>query len=187
VHFGTHGVFNGEHAELSGIILSLYSEQGEPQAGFLGLHEVYNLNLPVELVVLSACNTAVGKEIRGEGLVGLTRGFMYAGATGVIASLWKVDDDATAELMKDFYSALLQEGLSPSAALRKAQIKMWQVDRRRSPYYWAAFVFQGEYQPASRFTEVKRGHIVGAAVAILLASIIAWYGVRRNALFFTKR
>ena len=110
------------------------------------MHEIYNLDLPADLVVLSACQTALGKEIRGEGLVGLTRGFMYAGAPRVIASLWKVDDAATAGLMSEFYRAMLGRGLRPAAALRAAQIKMWEQQRWRSPYYWAAFTLQGEWK-----------------------------------------
>jgi CHAT domain-containing protein len=137
---------NSEHPELSGLVLSLVDEQGKPQDGFLGLHDIYNLNLPVDLVVLSACNTALGKEVRGEGLVGIVRGFMYAGAARVIASLWKVEDEATAELMKHFYQRMLQGGMSPAAALRAAQVDMWQQKRWHSPYYWAAFQLQGEYR-----------------------------------------
>jgi len=147
VHFATHGLLNSVHPELSGIVLSLVNENGEAQDGFLRLHEIYNLNLPADLVVLSACQTALGKEIKGEGLVGLTRGFMYAGAARVVASLWKVDDEATAELMKRFYQKMLgPEKLRPAAALRAAQVSMWKEKRWQAPYYWAAFVLQGEWK-----------------------------------------
>jgi CHAT domain-containing protein len=144
LHFATHALLDGEHPELSGIVLSLVDEQGRPRDGFLRLHDIYNLNLPAELVVLSACNTALGKEIRGEGLIGLTRGFMYAGTRRVVASLWKVDDWATAELMKRFYHKMLVGKLSPASALRAAQIEMWRQPKWRAPYYWAAFTLQGE-------------------------------------------
>lgn len=146
VHFATHGLLNSEHPELSGLVLSLVDEQGRPQDGFLQLQDIYNLNLPADLVVLSACETALGKEVRGEGLMGLTRGFMYAGASRVIASVWKVDDVATAALMKRMYHAILTEGLSPAAALRQSQIAMWKQQPWQSPYYWAAFVIQGEWR-----------------------------------------
>jgi len=147
VHFATHGLLNSKHPELSGIALSLVDEQGKPQDGFLRLHEIYNLNLPAELVVLSACQTALGKEIKGEGLVGLTRGFMYAGAARVVASLWNVQDKATAELMKRFYEKMLgKEKLRPAAALRAAQIEMGKTKSWRAPYYWAGFVLQGEWR-----------------------------------------
>jgi CHAT domain-containing protein len=147
VHFAAHGLLNSTHPELSGIVLSLVDEQGKPQDGFLRLHEIYNLNLPADLVVLSACQTALGKEIRGEGLVGLTRGFMYAGVARVAASLWKVDDRATAELMRRFYEGMLGgKKLRPAAALRAAQASLWKEERWRSPYYWAAFVLQGEWR-----------------------------------------
>jgi len=147
VHFATHGLLNSRHPELSGIVLSLVNERGEPIDGFLRLNEVYNLKLPVDLTVLSACRTALGTDIKGEGLVGLTRGFMYAGSPRVTASLWKVDDVAAAEMMKRFYEAMLgKDHLRPAAALRRAQIEMWKVKRWQSPFYWGAFVLQGEWQ-----------------------------------------
>jgi CHAT domain-containing protein len=146
VHFGTHGFINSEHAELSGIILSLVEEQGRLQEGFLRLHDVYNLNLPADLVVLSACQTALGKEIRGEGLVGLTRGFMYAGANRVVATLWSVKDYESAELMKRFYQGMLgKEKLRPAAALRAAQLSMYKEKGLEGAYYWAGFILQGEW------------------------------------------
>ncbi len=146
VHFATHGLLNSEHPELSGIVLSLVNEQGQPVNGFLRLNEIYNLNLSAELVVLSACQTALGKEVRGEGLIGLTRGFMYAGSPRVVASLWKVDDVATAELMKLFYQKMLQEKMRPAAALRAAKVEMWKQKRWNAPFYWAAFELQGEWR-----------------------------------------
>ena len=98
------------------------------------------------MVVLSACQTALGKEIKGEGLVGLTRGFMYAGAERVAVSLWAVSDEATAEFMKKFYQAILKRAMRPAAALRAAQIAMWQTQWWESPYYWAPFILQGEWK-----------------------------------------
>jgi tetratricopeptide (TPR) repeat protein len=146
VHFATHGLLNSEHPELSGIVLSLVDERGQPQDGFLRLHEIFNLRLPAELVVLSACQTGLGKEVKGEGLVGLTRGFMYAGAARVVASLWQVNDAATAELMKRFYRRMLKDGMRPAAALRAAQIEMWKRPQWQSPFYWGGFVLQGEWK-----------------------------------------
>jgi CHAT domain-containing protein/Tfp pilus assembly protein PilF len=146
VHFATHGLLNSEHPQLSGLVLSLVDERGQPQNGFLQLHDIFNLRLPAELVVLSACQTGLGKEIKGEGLVGLTRGFMYAGAARVAASLWKVDDAATAELMKLFYQRMLQDGMRPAAALRAAQVEMRKKPQWESPFYWGAFVLQGEWR-----------------------------------------
>jgi CHAT domain-containing protein/Tfp pilus assembly protein PilF len=153
IHFATHGLINSERPELSGIVLSLFDSEGHPQNGFLRLHDIYNLHLPADLVVLSACSSGLGKDVRGEGLIGLTRGFMYTGASGVIASLWKVDDDATAELMKHFYEALFQEGMAPAAALRHAQLTLSQNKRWQSPYYWAGFVIQGQYTETEKFVE----------------------------------
>ncbi|HUR80381.1 MAG TPA: CHAT domain-containing tetratricopeptide repeat protein, partial [Thermoanaerobaculia bacterium] len=147
VHFATHGVLDSEHPEQSGIVLSLVDRNGKPQDGFLRLHDVYNLDLSADLVVLSACQTALGKEIRGEGLIGLTRGFMNAGVPRVVASLWKVDDRATAELMRRFYQHMLGgERLTPAAALRTAQMEMAKSAAWNRPFYWAGFVLQGEWR-----------------------------------------
>jgi CHAT domain-containing protein/tetratricopeptide (TPR) repeat protein len=146
VHFATHGILNSTQPELSGIVLSLFDNKGMPQNGFLRLHDIFNLNLPAELIVLSACETGLGKEIKGEGLVGLTRGFMYAGSPRIVVSLWSVDDEATAELMTKFYQKMLQDKLKPAAALRSAQIEMLKNENFAAPYYWAAFTLQGEWK-----------------------------------------
>jgi CHAT domain-containing protein len=146
LHFATHGLLDDQHPELSGVVLSLVDEAGKPRDGFLRLNEIYNLRLRADLVVLSACQTGLGKEVRGEGLIGLTRGFMYAGARSVAASLWKVDDVATRELMKRFYGKMFKSGLKPAAALRAAQLEMSQTRQWQSPYYWAGFVLQGEWR-----------------------------------------
>ncbi len=148
VHFATHGLLNSKQPELSGVLLSLVDEQGRPQAnGILRLGEIYNLRLPAELVVLSACQTALGQQVSGEGLVGLTRGFMHAGAARVMASLWNVNDKATAELMQRFYTKMLgAQRLPPAAALRAAQMELWRNPKTRAPYYWGAFILQGEWK-----------------------------------------
>lgn len=145
VHFATHGVLDMEHPELSGIALSMIDANGTPQDGHLRLYDIYNLHLSADLVVLSACQTGIGKQIKGEGLIALTRGFMYAGAKSVVASLWKVDDAATSALMAEFYHQMFINKLKPAAALRAAQIKLSQEPRWRSPYYWAGFFLQGDW------------------------------------------
>lgn len=146
VHFATHGFLDSLHPELSGIVLSMVDEDGKSQDGFLRAHEVFNLKLPADLVVLSACQTGLGKEVRGEGLVGLTRGFMYAGAPRVVVSLWNVNDQATAELMGRFYRGMLKDKLRPAAALRAAQVSLMKEKKWQSPFYWAAFTLQGEWR-----------------------------------------
>lgn len=146
VHFATHGILDAQNPELSGIVLSLYEQNGKPRNGFLGLSDVYNLKMPVEMVVLSACQTALGKDVRGEGLIGLTRGFMYAGARRVVASLWSVNDNSTAQLMRRMYSKILKDGATPAAALRQAQIEMWKKPQGNQPFYWAAFTIQGDFR-----------------------------------------
>jgi CHAT domain-containing protein len=172
VHIATHGIINNERPELSGIVLSLFDQQGKSQNGFLRLRDIYNLKLPADLVVLSACSTALGKDVKGEGLIGLTRGFMYAGAAGVVASLWKVDDEATAELMKHFYTALFKKGLPPAAALRDAQLELMKYPRWQSPYYWAGFVIQGQYDQKEQFSQSSLGSIQLAVIALSAGSLL---------------
>ena len=145
VHFATHGFFHDKHPELSGIALAMVDPNGVETNGVMSLPDIYSLDLSAQLIVLSACQTALGKDLKGEGLVGLTHSFMSAGANTVVASLWKVDDRATAVLMDHFYAAMLQEGMSPAAALRSAQLKLKQDPRWSAPYFWAGFVLQGEY------------------------------------------
>jgi CHAT domain-containing protein/Tfp pilus assembly protein PilF len=145
VHFATHGLVDNQVPELSGIVLSMFDKHGKRQDGFLQLYEIYNLKLGADLVVLSACQTALGKDIRGEGIVSLTRGFMHAGAPRVVASLWNVDDAATAALMSRFYRQMIVNGLKPAAALRAAQLDLAKERRYQSPYFWAGFVLQGEW------------------------------------------
>jgi len=144
VHFATHAEIDARHPELSRLVLSLVDEQGRPREGFVYGHEVFDLRLPAELVVLSACETGMGQDVRGEGLVGLPQAFLYAGAARVVVSLWKVEDRSTARLFESFYRRLLKEGETPSAALRGAQIEEWR--RRSGGYRWAAFVAQGRWR-----------------------------------------
>jgi CHAT domain-containing protein len=145
IHFATHSFLDSMHPELSGIALSMLDNQGKPQNGYLRAHEIFNLRLGAELVVLSGCRTGLGKEVKGEGLYGMTRGFMYAGSKRVLVSLWDVQDQATARLMSDFYRGLLgPKRPNTAAALRAAQIAIWREGRWQAPYYWAAFVLQGE-------------------------------------------
>jgi len=179
VHFATHGMINNDHPELSGIVLSLFDRQGRSQDGFLRLHDIYNLRLSTDLVVLSACSTGLGKDVRGEGLIGLTRGFMYAGASGVVASLWRVDDQATSELMSRFYEGLFQKGLSPAAALREAQLEMAQQKAWQSPYYWAGFILQGRYDEqlvVGRFSFLTSTRVVMivSLLGVLLGSVLIY-------------
>jgi CHAT domain-containing protein len=145
VHFAVHGIVDNTHPELSGIVLSLFDRQGQSQDGVLRLHDIYNLKIPADLVVLSACDTGLGKDIVGEGLIGLVRGFMYAGTRRVVASLWEVDDEATSELMTRFYRGMFERRLSPPAALRAAQLDLLKNTKWKAPFYWAAFVLQGDW------------------------------------------
>jgi CHAT domain-containing protein/tetratricopeptide (TPR) repeat protein len=145
VHFATHGVLDTAHPRLSGVVLSLVDQRGRSRDGFLRLLDVYNLHLAADLVVVSSCRSALGEEVRGEGMVGLTRGFMYAGAPRVVVSLWSVSDRATAELMEQFYRGLFERHLAPPAALRAAQEALRSQPHRSEPYFWAGFVLEGEW------------------------------------------
>ncbi|MEJ0035667.1 MAG: CHAT domain-containing protein [Gammaproteobacteria bacterium] len=145
VHFAAHTLVDLKQPELSGIVLSLYDPAGKPVDGFVRVSDIYNLDMPADLVVLSACESAVGKAVAAEGIFSLSRAFFYAGAPRVLASLWLVDDRATAALMSRFYRALLVEKRSPAQALRIAQDELASQPRWQSPYYWAGFVLQGDW------------------------------------------
>ncbi|HET6983436.1 MAG TPA: CHAT domain-containing protein, partial [Myxococcaceae bacterium] len=146
VHFATHALLDVRRPELSGIVVSERDAAGRPRNGFLSLADISSMGLSAELVVLSACRTGLGKDVRGEGLVGLTRGFMNAGAPRVLASLWKVSDTATAALMSRFYRELLEAGLAPAEALRQAQQALRKDRRTSAPHAWAGFVLEGDWQ-----------------------------------------
>jgi len=184
LHFATHGLLNPKNPENSGFLLSMFDFDGKPQNGFITMRDVYSLNVPVDLVVLSACRTGLGKDVRGEGLIGLTRGFMHAGASSVVASLWKVDDEATADLMKNFYANMLQKGMAPAEALRAAQNTVRQHPQWQSPHFWAGFTLQGEFKesiklPAPTVAPAKVQNAVGGGLLLALLSGIAWGFKRR--------
>ena len=185
LHVVTHGVLDALKPERSGLVLSLIDENQKPIAGFVSLADIYRLRAP-DLVVLSACSTALGQRQDGEGLIGVMRGFMYAGASGVVASLWRVDDHASAELMKHFYVNMLQRGMGPAAALRDAQNQIRSRPEWSSPYYWAGFTFQGNYDlqiKAVPPTRVGRYQmlIAGGPFILLLLAVGYWYLRRRKA------
>jgi CHAT domain-containing protein len=177
LHFSTHSIFDNDYPERSGIVLSAAS--GPPdKAGrfdYFSLKDVYNLPAPLDLVVLSACSTGLGKNVRGEGLIGMTRGFMYAGAASVMSSLWEVDDEATAELMRHAYDAMLREGKTPAAALRAAQNTIRRQAGWQSPYYWAAFTLQGQYRRA--ITPAPPSSFPTTLTLAVLAALFATLGI----------
>jgi CHAT domain-containing protein len=146
IHFATHGLVDSRYPGLSALVLSQFDDHGQPRDGYLRLNDIYNLKLSADLVVLSACDTALGREVRGEGLIGLAQGFMAAGARSLVASLWQVPDRATAELMTRFYGYMLNEGLKPAEALRNAQRWTATQPRFRDPYFWGGFVLVGDWR-----------------------------------------
>jgi len=143
LHFATHALLDEKRPELSGIVLSLVGPDGRPRNGFLRLVDIYQWRINAQLVVLSACRTALGARLENEGQIGLVRGFFYAGASDVLATLWSVDDRATAFFIGSFYQALLRDRLSPSAALRRAQNAIRKDPRWSDPFYWSAFSLIG--------------------------------------------
>lgn len=146
LHFATHGIVDAVHPQLSGLVLSLVDKNGSPRSGLLKQGDIVGMRINADLVVLSACQTALGAEIEGEGLVGLTQSFMHAGAQTVVATLWRVDDAATAEFMRHFYTAMLSMNMPPAGALRFAQNELRRHPAWRSPYFWAGFIVQGEWR-----------------------------------------
>ncbi|MBI2509532.1 MAG: CHAT domain-containing protein [Betaproteobacteria bacterium] len=135
IHLATHGKFQAESPLDSGLMLARDGEND----GLLRVGELYSMDLDAELVTLSACETGLGKVDNGDDVVGLTRGFLYAGARSIVASLWSVEDRATAELMKAFYEGL--QGAGKRDALRQAQLKTRAAFPH--PYFWAAFQLVG--------------------------------------------
>jgi CHAT domain-containing protein len=156
IHFATHGYFPPSAPEKSGIVLSLYDKNKTPINGYLGLAEVYNLKLQSDVVTLSACHTGRGEVVKGEGMVGIARGFMYAGAPRVVSTLWAIDDESPTWFMQQFYDGLLNKGLPAAAALKRAQLRMLGQDPEfvgpkpkkewKNPYYWAGYILTGEWR-----------------------------------------
>lgn len=147
IHFATHSRINNVRPELSAIVLSRVDRQGNPRTdGYIRAQHIYGLSFPADVVVLSSCKTGLGKNVEGEGLVGMTRSFLYAGASRVVVSLWDVNDITTTALMSDFYRQMFDENVPPAAALRKAQLDILKRNPKLPPYFWAAFIMQGEWR-----------------------------------------
>ncbi|MGC9293343.1 MAG: CHAT domain-containing tetratricopeptide repeat protein [Acidobacteriaceae bacterium] len=145
-HFAVHAIVDTERPEFSGIVLSMVHRNGTPADGVLWLHDIYRLHMPVSLVTLSGCETADGKSIPGEGINGLARAFLYAGAHSVIGTLWNVEDSSSNELMQVFYRAFFDQRVTSAAALRQAQLHVMADPSHQAPYYWAGFVLEGDWQ-----------------------------------------
>lgn len=148
LHFATHGLVDHQRPELSALVLSLFDENGKPQDGYLYAHELFSTRIAAQLVVLSACETGIGPEVPGEGIQGLSRAFLYAGAPRVITSLWSVDDESTASLMSELYRQMLELGHTPAAALRAAQLRLLHDTDQGwfEPVHWAPFILVGDWQ-----------------------------------------
>lgn len=149
IHFATHAVIDEQVPGRSGVVLSSPDPEED---GVLQIHEIFNLELNADLVILSACQTALGKLVYGEGIVGLTRAFLYAGTSNIVVSLWNVDDKSTADLMAGFYESM-KSGRDKAFALREAKLELLKAAETGSqypayahPYYWAAFTLVGAGQ-----------------------------------------
>ncbi len=178
LHIAAHSYLDSSRPEQSGIVLSTLDRSGNPTNGFMSLHDINSLDLSSDLTVLSACQTALGQDIKGEGIMGLTHGFLSAGSNTVVASLWKVDDRATAKLMVDFYKSMLEQGMSPAAAHRSAKLKLMKEKGWDAPYYWAGFVVQGEYNNKIAIPRSSRYLVVIASISILGITIVGLFVLR---------
>ena len=190
LHFATHAFLDTEHPELSGIALSMVDKNGVEKNGMMPLHDIYAMEVSAELTVLSACQTALGKDIKGEGIVGLSHSFISAGSKSVVASLWKVDDRATAALMEDLYRAMLQQGMTPAAALRAAELSVMQDKRWAVPYYWAGFIVQGEYTnhiTVENNSSRHLGVIVLLSLLLISCGLIIFKVRHRRGSFFSRQ
>ncbi len=179
LHFAAHGLLNEDFPEFSGLIFSKFDETGKSKKGIVRLQDIYGLNLRSDLVVLSACDTGIGKDIKGEGLISLTDGFLQAGARTVVSSRWKVSDRATLGLMKNFYEIMESENIPPSEALQKAKIKLRSNPAFASPFYWAAFTIQGDYQTKPNFSSgygFSKYFLIPISILVLLG---IYFGVKK--------
>lgn len=189
VHFATHGLIDDERPELSGIVLSQLDESGRSRNGVVRLQDIYQSNLVADTVVLSACGTGLGKTIKGEGVQSLNNAFLQAGAQTVVSSLWKVDDYATGELMKNFYRELTGGTVTTAEALRRAQIDLRRNPQFQSPFFWAAFTVQGNFQAQPQLTEQLDRKIYALLIFPLATATIAvavYLGRRRRRRLFDR-
>jgi CHAT domain-containing protein len=149
LHLATHTFYPADHPSLASIVLSRFDERGRARNGLLKISDITGMEFHSDLVVLSSCSSALGKNILGEGTVGWSHAFLSAGASSVVTSVWDVEDESTAELMKNVYKNIFSRRLPPSQALREAQIAMWKDGRHNSPFFWGGFIAQGEWQNLS--------------------------------------
>ncbi len=185
VHFATHGIIDEERPELSGIVLSQVGGDGQARNGVVRLQDIYAMDLSADAVVLSACSTGIGKEVKGEGLMSLNNAFLQTGAKSVVSSLWKVDDYAAQELMVNFYRELTSGTITTAEALRKAQIKLRGNPQFQSPFYWAAFTVEGDFRNVPRLSRSFDYRIYG--FLILPFALIGLVVYRRRSSLFNRK
>jgi CHAT domain-containing protein/predicted negative regulator of RcsB-dependent stress response len=179
VHLATHGFLDPERPELSSLVLSRFDQTGKQIDESIRMHDIYSMRLNADLVVLSACQTGTGKEIKGEGVMGLNTAFLQSGARSVVSTLWQVEDNAANELMKEFYGKMVDEGMSPSAALRAAQIKLYNDPQFRSPFFWAAFTVHGDAASSTPFKKDHTRLLIGLGSLAVLGLVAFFYFLRR--------
>lgn len=181
LHLATHAVADGERPDLSGVVFSRYGRDGSRLDELVRLQDIYALNLNADLVVLSACSTATGKLVRGEGVASLNNAFLQAGSRSVLSTLWKIDDEAARILMTSFYEGIARERLTPTESLRKARIVLRNDPRFRSPFYWGAFTLHGDPNVKPEISSPRRPWafaIIG--LSILLPGLLFLYRRRRR-------
>ena len=170
IHLATHFLINDSQPLYSKIVLA--QRDKEKEDGYLQTYEVFNMNLNADLVVLSACNTGLGKLRKGEGVIGVSRAFLYAGVPSMLASLWSVDDQSTSIIMKNFYEHL-QAGSNKRQALRRAKIEYLTSSEgvKKDPFYWAPFVLIGDWSSVDLPSRESRP--IGLIIIVGLIIVIA--------------
>jgi CHAT domain-containing protein/Tfp pilus assembly protein PilF len=183
IHFATHAVIDDKKPARSAIVLCL--DQDPAEDGFVQMREVFNLRLRADLVTLSACETGLGRLVRGEGIEGLSRAFFYAGASSVLLSLWAINDQASYQLLERFYTHL-HASRSIADALRKAKIEMINSGVLDHPYYWAGFIAMGDTERIVFPSGLKRWILATLSVAAGLAILLLIVNRDRSAVAAPK-
>jgi CHAT domain-containing protein/lipopolysaccharide biosynthesis regulator YciM len=180
LHFATHFLNDDRQPLYSKIVLTQGEEPG--QDGYIQTYEIFNTQLNADLVVLSACNTGLGKLSRGEGLAGVSRAFLYAGVPSLVVSLWSVDDEATATIMREFYRHL-RKGLNKNEALQQAKLGYLRKasGEKKDPFYWAPFILIGDSQPMNLSANTySRAWWIALSIVVAVVALALFARLRRG-------
>lgn len=179
IHIAAHGLVNDSLPDYSGIAFSTVSTEDTINDGFLQSYELYNMQLQADLVVLSACETAVGQWQNGEGLISIARAFKYAGSRNILASQWTIDDENTAELMQLFYINL-KSGLQKDVALRQAQLDFLETSIYSHPAFWGAYALWGDNEPIKWKKSSDKNVSIYLSLILLVTGITIFYFFNRK-------